>query len=124
VREIDPGHEYLLDSYDGGVSVLLTFVKREGEGYPFNVGHHPGTNLQETWRADIKRLQYLQTQGSCEENTIVINKLRECIWQLEVRAARRHGRQLPTYRIDIENLPTCPGCGHIGCEGNHHDSHP
>jgi len=116
---VDPGHEYLLDSYDGGEPVRLIFVKREGEGYPFNVGHRPGTNLQETWRADIERLLYLQSQKPCEENAIVINKLRECIWQLEIRAARRHGRELPPFRVDIENEPTCPGCGHIGCEGNH-----
>jgi hypothetical protein len=57
----------------------------------------------------------------CDENAIVINKLRECIWQLEIRAARRHGRQLPPFQIDIENLPTYAGCGHIGCEGKHRE---
>lgn len=116
---IDAGHEYDLDSYDGGQPVRLTFVKREGEGYPFNVGHHPGTNCQETIRALIDRVQYLQRQIPCKENPIVIDHLRAALWQFEQRAAERHGRTLPPFRPDIELRLTCKGCGHIYCDGNH-----
>jgi len=119
VREVDPGHVYELPSYDGGSPQLLVFMKREGEGYPFNVGHHPGTNLQSIYRAAIWRHQYLQSQEACPENPIIIRKLRECIWHLEIRAAQRHGRTLPDLPVDIENVPICKGCGHIGCIGNH-----
>lgn len=119
VQELDPGHVYKLPSYDGGSPQTLVFMKREGKGYPFNVGHHPGTNNQSLYRAAIKRHQYLQTQEACDENVIIIRKLRECIWHLEIRAAQRHGRVLPDLPVDIENVPTCRGCGHIGCKGNH-----
>lgn len=125
MKTIDPGHAYLLDSYDGGQPVRLTFVKREGEGYPFNAGHHPGTNCQEVIRALIDRVKYLQEQIPCEENQQIINNLRSCLWEFERRAAKRHGRAsvLPWQEgyqaIPIENQPTCTGCGHVGCEGNH-----
>lgn len=123
MKIIDAGHEYDLDSYDGGEPVRLVFVKREGEGYPFNVGHHPGTNCQEVWRASILRIQYLQRQEPCEENVTAIRKLRELIWLFEVRAARRHGRTLPNLTQEIETLPTCAGCGHVGCTGEGHHEH-
>lgn len=121
MKEVDPGHEYLLDSYDGGEPVRLTFVKREGEGYPFNVGHHPGTNCQEVIRALIDRVKYLQRQIRCDENIFVIDYLRRALWQFEVRAAQRHGRKLPDFYLnEIEDQPTCAGCGHIGCAGEGH----
>ena len=114
--EVDPGHEYLLDSYDGGEPVRITFVKREGEGYPFNVGHHPGANCQEVIRALIARVQYLQQQIPCPENSVVIQKLRDALWQFEIRAAQRHERMLPNFPLsEIELQPTCKRCGHIGC---------
>lgn len=126
MKETDPGHRYLLDSYDGGDPLPLVFAKREGEGYPFNVGHHPGTNCQEVIRAVIERVKYLQKQIPCEENQQIINNLRSCLWGFEGRAAKRHGRasvfpwQEQYQPVPIELQPTCPGCGHIGCEGNHH----
>ena len=44
MKVIDDGHEYLLDNLDGeGVTPLL-FVKREGDGYPGNEGHHAGSS--------------------------------------------------------------------------------
>ena len=120
MKEVDPGHEYLLDSYDGDQVNRLVFVKREGDGYPFNAGHHAGTNCQETLRALIERVKYLQKQVRCNEDILVIDYLRRALWQFEVRAAQRHGRRLPDFYInEIENQPTCAGCGHIGCEGNH-----
>lgn len=125
MRVVDAGHEYLLDSYDGGEPVRLIFVKREGEGYPFNVGHHPGTNCQEVIRALIDRVQYLQKQIPCEENERIINDLRSCLWNFENRAAKRHGRAFvfpwrEQYQtLAVEEQPTCAGCGHIGCEGQH-----
>ena len=125
MKVIDPGHEYELDSYDGGEPVRLVFLKREGEGYPFNEGHHSGTNCQEVLRALIDRVKYLQKQIACEENECIINKLRSCLWEFEKRAAKRHGRasvfpwQEQYQVLPVEDQPTCAGCGHIGCNGNH-----
>lgn len=118
MRVLDPGHEYLLGSLDGGEPVRLTFVKREGEGYPGNVGHHPGTTIQEVCRALIERLEYVNRQIPCEEDTEAVGHLRDVIWLLEGRAAHRHGRLWPgdVAKGDIEHYAVCPECGHIGCD--------
>lgn len=126
MRIIDPGHQYALDHLDGNLEELLTFVKREGSGYPGNQGSHPGTNIQEVLRALIDRMKYLQSQIPCDNNLEVINHLRECIRLLEQRAAERHGRNTDAldYRArigrTIETLPTCAKCGHVLCEGECH----
>lgn len=120
--EVEPGHEYLLDSYDGEQENRLVFMKREGEGYPFNVGHHAGTNCQEVLRALIARVKYLDSQISSPYNHKVLMALRTSLLCFEQRAANRHGRTFPDYHVfhvEVELLPTCPGCGHIGCEGTH-----
>lgn len=119
MKVLDPGHVYELSSIDADVdwpSNRLLFVKRDGPGYPGNVGHHPGTNLQEVMRALIDRVLYLDSQIQDDVNAYVVRKLRECICALEHRAARRHGRMLSTLREDIENEPVCVTCGHIGCD--------
>lgn len=117
---LDSGHLYQLDYLDGvpDIDSILRFVKREGEGYPGNVGHYPGTNVQEVCRVLIHRLQYLNHQIPCVENDHAIRFLREVILCLEDRAAQRHGRPAPRPDGDIETQPVCPRCGHIGhrCE--------
>lgn len=117
---VDPGHEFLLDSYDGEKENRLVFMKREGEGYPFNVGRHAGTNCQEVIRALIDRLKYLDRQIPCQENQGAITHLRGALFCFEYRAANRHGRVLhfPSegYQPEIEDVPTCATCGHIQCE--------
>lgn len=114
---LDPGHKYSLDCLDDdyGLKILLIFVKREGEKYPGNKGHYSGTNLQEVMRALIDRTEYLNNQIPDTNNRIVIERLRECIWLLEERAARRHCRPFTEVFANIELLPTCKVCGHIGC---------
>jgi hypothetical protein len=117
---VDAGHDYYLTSYDGSWPQRLTFVKREGEGYPFNVGHHPGTNCQEVLRALIDRVQYLQRQIPSAANESVLKHLRLALRDFELRAAFRHGRPLPAFDLnEIELQPTCDACGHIGCNGKH-----
>ena len=125
---IDPGHKYHLRSLDlpegdeRGFQIL-TFVKREGPDYPGNSGHHSGTTTQEVLRALIDRAFYVDNQIADEANQKVIKNLREAIWHLEDRAARRHGRQFPSMvdAIDgIERVPKCRKCNQIGCEGDCH----
>lgn len=124
LRCLDAGHEYELDSYDGEQSNRLVFMKREGDGYPLNVGHHAGTNCQEVLRVLIDRVQYLQSQIPCEENERVINNLRSALWEFELRAAKRHGRASvfpwrEQYQpIPIEQQPVCDTCGHVGCDSH------
>lgn len=124
MKVIDPGHHYALAALDKPAGVaesyeLLKFVKREGEGYPGNAGHHSGTNIQEVLRALIDRVKYLDKQIPHDSNTVIVMNLRNALWLLECRAAERHGRKKPRY-IDIELEPTCSTCGHVGCEGTCH----
>jgi hypothetical protein len=126
---LDAGHSYLLRNLDTSEGFLpeqpLVFVKREGDGYPGNVGIQPGTTTQEVLRALIDRAEYVDNQIPDSANRSVILKLRQCIWLLEERAARRHGRPFPLMTSEelegIEDLPTCPKCNHVGCEGECHD---
>lgn len=119
---LDPGHKYLLtelDIEDVAKLQTLTFVKREGKLYPGNVGHHQGTTTQEVLRALIDRIVYVNRQIYDNTNIALLHHLRESIWYLEYRAARRHGRA-PLDRAMIgviETLRTCSECGHIGCQG-------
>lgn len=133
MRVIDPGHNYELARLDVLAPYheqTLDFVKREGPKYPGNVGHYSGTTLQEVWRACIDRLKYLHNQEPCAENLECLQKLRECIFSLEVRAARRHGRLLTSlssidgYIAGIEEQPTCALCLHIGCKGDCREKEP
>jgi len=38
MQELDRGHKYALRHLDGNEVETLTFVKREGDGYPGNIG--------------------------------------------------------------------------------------
>ena len=130
MRVVDPGHRYVLRQLDSALpdnlgpadlTGELRFVKREGEGYPGNVGHYCGTTTQEVLRALIDRAKYVDNQIPDARNRQVIYYLRAAIFELEMRAAERHGRVLPLFDMeDIENLPTCERCNHIGCQGGCH----
>ncbi len=122
---LDPGHTYLLDQLDQDpcdrLPGQLNFVKREGPGYPGNVGHHKGTNIQEVLRALIDRVEYLNNQIPDSRNKKVIRGLRDAFVALELRAAERHNRKLDfrEFSEPPEKLPYCKICGHVGhnCEG-------
>jgi hypothetical protein len=87
MKILDHGHSYELANLDDPdhevPPVLLYFVKREGDGYPGNVGHHAGTNMQEVMRALIDRLLYLDKQVHDHRNWDIIRRLRDSIWDLE-----------------------------------------
>lgn len=122
---IDNGHDYLTNSFDGNWPSRIVFMKREGDGYPFNMGHHPGANCQEVIRVLIDRVKYLQKQVPCAANESILNHLRLALRGFELRAAHRHGRPLPAFELEqVEAQPTCASCGHIGCYGNPHQPLP
>ncbi len=116
---IDPGHEYTLASLDGAQENRLVFVKREGPGYPGNVGHHPGTTMQEVLRALIDRAEYVFNQIPCYETSDARWHMIQAVALFERRAAIRHGRTAPTPE-DALHGKTCPKCGHVGCDGSCH----
>lgn len=121
MKVLDPGHAYELNWLDGpnGGSTFLFFVKREGALYPGNKGAYPGTTIQEVLRAIIDRIKYVNNQIPDQGNQVVLSCARTMITELELRAARRHNRTLANLPVEIEKVPVCPECGHIGCEGNH-----
>jgi hypothetical protein len=119
MKILDAGHDYLLDSLDDGIRQRLTFVKREGPGFPFNNGSYPGTNCQEVLRALIERTEYLNRQIACAETEAAIGLLKSALLLFEIRAARRHERHLDLTDLkDLSSFPTCEKCGHIQCEGH------
>jgi hypothetical protein len=114
MKTLDAGHKYELEHLDGANKEILTFVKREGKGFPGNIGHYEGTNLQEVFRACIDRLKYLDNQIHDSCNIECINHLRQSIYALELRAARRHGKSLFLDNIsNIEDLPVDIKNGHL-----------
>lgn len=125
MRILDPGHSYELRELDGtNGTQLLRFVKRCGEKYPGNgTTPYPGVQMQEILRALIDRLKYVRAQSVelSDNDSIVtddrcIDYLRATLLELELRAARRHKRVLRK-EGHIEDMPTCDGCGHVGCTG-------
>lgn len=118
MKVIDPGHVYELASLDGGDPWRLTFVKREGSGYHGNVGHHPGTTMQEVLRALIERANYVNRQIPCAETEAAIGLLEAALVLFELRAARRHGREPVATVEEMVYGETCWKCGHVGCRGH------
>ncbi len=110
------GHEYILESLDGGETQKLTFVMREGDGFPFNSTSFPGTNCQEVLRSLIDRCEHLNNQNECAETEAIIGNLRSALLLFELRAARRHHRflDLPTTKR-LMSGPICSQCGHVQC---------
>lgn len=115
MKVLDPGHRYELDQFDGNGSNILQFMKRQGPGYPGNIGTSPGTNIQETLRVLIDRIIYLNDQMQDFRDISIVALLRDSLWLLEERAAERHNLTLPQRWIQVEKMPTCKHCGHVVC---------
>ncbi len=117
MKVLDPGHEYELDALDGAQANRLVFVKRAGEGYPGNVGSHPGTIMQEVLRALIDRSEYVNGQIPSYWTEAALWYLRRAVWCFEARAALRHGRPVPSEADAVSGVGKCADCGHVGCQG-------
>lgn len=119
MKIIDPGHKYKVDGYDGRKKQTITFMKREGTGYPGNEGSYPGTNCQELIRVVFDRTNYLNKQHMHINNLAIIRKLGEIMWLFEDRAAQRHGIDQFDFRPgDIMNANPCEVYGHVICKGH------
>jgi len=118
MKILDAGHMYELDYLDGKHTGILTFVKREGDNYPFNSGSFSGTNVQEVLRALIDRTQYLNAQKPCAETEAALGCLKTALLLYELRAARIHKRTLDLHDChELMYQKTCDKCNHIGCIG-------
>lgn len=120
MKVLDPGHDYLLDNFDGGEAVRLTFVKRNDppEKYPGNDWAHPGTQIQEVLKALIERCQYVNSQVPSIQTEEVEANLARSIWLLEQRHCERHEKPNVMNIYDVEGIDLqdyCKECGHIVC---------
>lgn len=118
MKILDAGHIYSLETYDDphnrAMTQTIQFMKRHGEGFPFNHDSHSGTNCQEVLRVLIDRCEFLYKQKPCLETESIIGLLKTSLMLFEVRAARLHN--LPI-NLDFNTLnDTCDKCGHIVCE--------
>ncbi len=116
MRILNAGHRYSLKHLDGSGEEIVQFVKREGEGYPRNVGHCEGTTTQEVMRMTIDRAAYVNAQIPCWQTKVSIWLMSGIVWLYEHRAAKRHGRKAPGLYEAVFG-ETCAECGHVGCEG-------
>ena len=117
MKILDAGHKYEVDALDGGEPQVIQFVKRCGEGFPFNASESGGTNCQEVLRILIDRVDYLQRQKPCAESEAISSLLKTALLLFEVRAARNHGHTLAMGDLMqcVREKP-CGKCGHVGCE--------
>lgn len=120
MKIIDSGHIYELASFDGTKSNILTFVKRIGDNFPGNKFAFPGTISQEVLRALLERQKYVNAQMAFPENIIVIQNLRQALWQLEARAKRVRNEYMQRTVNEIEMFIPCEYCGHIDCTLTEH----
>lgn len=120
MKILDPGHHFSLDCLDGG-EAELRFVKRVGDHYPGNAPPaHGGPTTQEVLRALISRTKYVDSQIPSPWNQSAIDAMRVALMNFEHRAAieRSEGQEflaLIQNHVEIEDMPTCSRCGHIGC---------
>jgi hypothetical protein len=113
---LDPGHHYEFQSLDGYYVQQLQFVKRKGEKYPGNLDAYPGTTSQEVLRALCERAFYVNQQLPCWQTKLSRWLMIICIWLYEHRAAKRHGRRVPSVERALFG-GVCKHCGHVGCLG-------
>lgn len=120
MKVIDEGHSFELNCLDGDIVQRLIHVKREGPGYPGNIGSYPGTTMQEVLRAELNRARYVNMQTPCAETEGVINCLQQALLLLEIRAKRVKGKLLVLSDLSIlETAEICKTCGHIHCTESH-----
>jgi hypothetical protein len=117
---LDAGHRYTLRHLDGEGEEILQFVKREGEGYPGNIGTCEGTTSEEVLRALIHRAAYVNGQIPCWQTKASLYLMGLVIWLYEHRAAKRHKRAINFGLFDVVWGEICKKCGHVGCEGKCH----
>lgn len=97
MKTITEGHLYALDSFEGTITQRLQFIhkmpKTGANGSELKT-IMDGTTNEEVLKVLINRMQYLQNKMACEENAIVIIKLKESLMWLEKRTRDRLTRKV------------------------------
>lgn len=107
------GHHYVLENVDGDGEQEVQFVRRRDErGELLPVEERvEGVLAQELLRVLIDRTLYLYAEAPCDEDTRIIEALRECLTLYESRASRRSLEKL----AKPEEAGVCEECGHVLC---------
>lgn len=113
MRIVEAGHVYEAENVDGPGSQRIAFVRRrDPAGEPLPMAQRaPGMLTQELLRIAIDRTLYLYAEAPCDEDTKIVEKLRECLALYESRAARR----IIERTAKPETLLPCSICGHVLC---------
>lgn len=113
MKILSPGHTYELENVDGPGSSLIFFVRRRNERGELLTDHsrRAGILTQELLRCAIDRTLYLYAEAPCDEDTKIIEHLREALTLYESRAARRAIERLAKPELEVP----CVICGHILC---------
>lgn len=77
--------------------------------------------MQEVLRALIDRARYVNNQIYSDRTDNAIRLMEAAVWELEARAAERHGR-LADFSISqaVRAEGKCGKCGHVGCKDDCH----
>jgi len=88
MREIDPGHIYMLKQLGSDEEIEIRCPKRSGGAVQYSE-EWPGPPNQEFFRMLIKRTLYLNDIIECVESGDAVWHLRMALWNFEARAWRR-----------------------------------
>lgn len=107
------GHVYRIPYIDGeGVQEIRFVRRRDAHGEPLpEEEREPGILSQGLLRVLIDRTLYLYAEVPSDEDTAIIEHLREALRLYESRAARRSIEKL----TKPEEATACERCGHVLC---------
>lgn len=117
MKVIEPGHKYQLNTIDGGIEQVITFVNREPGT------EHPGTQTQEVLRACIAMMEVLiDRTNHCdgcmrwEGNDRIVKSMSEAQRQMRLSLVyheqRAMERKVERGELQPESVPVDEG-GHF-----------
>lgn len=92
MKALEDHHTYLLDSFEGKLDQVVSFIKKEKQLSDELVTVHDGTTNEEVLRMLIHRLKALGAKLPSRENSLAITKCEEALMWLEKRTADRLSR--------------------------------
>jgi hypothetical protein len=101
VKVITPGHEYELESMEGGEPQRLKSINKKVEGNAL-VTVHDGTTNEEAILMLLNRIHHLNKSEFCTQNETAINSLRNALRSLDERTRLRQ-------EFGVEGTPASPG---------------
>ena len=95
MKALKPGHQYQLESFEGGTSQILQFIEKAPDPKdPSKAATlvNDGTTNEEVLAMLIDRLKFLGEKVPSRENSLAITKCEEALMWLEKRTKDRQAR--------------------------------